>query len=115
MKSRLATTTTCSAILHSCVVQSSVTYAVVMICTGLFLCSPCEAAAALPTVDEFREALHISEADKQRILEGKIVDWSPSEGSDRELALGMAFLAKTTPEYLAEMYRQAVITKQIPV
>jgi hypothetical protein len=115
VKSRTATTTTCSGFLHSCVVQSSVTYAVVMICTGLFLCSPGEAAAALPTVDEFREALHISEADKQRILDGKIVDWSPSEGSDRELALGMAFLAKTNPEKLAQMYRESAVTKEISV
>ncbi len=83
-----------------------------MICTSLLLCSPSPATAALPTSEEFMEGLKISAGDKQRILDGQIVDWSPSEGSDRELALGMAFLAKTNPEKLAEMYRQAVITKK---
>src|SRR5262249_61661660 len=76
---------------------------------------PVQPQQALPTVDEFREALHISEADKQRILDGKIVDGSPSEGSDRELALGMAFLAKTNPEKLAQMYRESAVTKEISV
>jgi hypothetical protein len=115
MKSRIATTTTCSAILHPCVVQPSVTCAVVTICTGLFLCSPGQATAALPAVDEFGEDLQISEAEKQRMLDGKIVDWSPSEGSDRELALGMACLAKTNPEKLAQMYRESAVTKEISV
>src|SRR5262249_45130182 len=42
-------------------------------------------------------------------------DGSPSEGSDRELALGMAFLAKTNPEKLAQMYRESAVTKEISV
>ena len=104
-----------SAILHQYLVQRSATSTLAMICTGLLFCNPGPVAAALPTPEEFMEGLQISVGDKQRILDGQIVDWSPSEGSDRELALGMAFLAKTNPEYLAEMYRQAVITKQIPV
>jgi hypothetical protein len=88
---------------------------VVMICVGLLLCGHRQASAALPTAEEFIEELHISDADRQRILEGKIIDWSAKEGSDRELALGMAFLAKAKPEDLAKMYREAIITKEIPV
>ena len=89
--------------------------ALLSVWVSLLLCSPSPAAAALPTADEFMQELHISVGDKQRILDGKIVDWSPSEGSDRELALGMAFLAKAKPEDLAQIYRAAIITKEIPV
>ena len=87
----------------------------VMICAGLLLCSAVPGEAVLPTADEFMEDLHISDGDKQRILDGKIIDWSDSEGSDRELALGMAFLAKATPENLAQWYREASVLKDIPV
>jgi len=97
------------------VVQGATRYTVPIICTGLLLCGAGRAAAALPTVDELMEELHISDGDKQRILDGKIVDWSASEGSDRELALGMAFLAKAKPEVLAEMYRESAISKDIAV
>ena len=72
-------------------------------------------APALPTANEVLQELHISDSDQQSILQGKIVDWSPSEGSDRELALGMVFLVKTKPEYLAEMYREALILKEVSV
>jgi hypothetical protein len=115
MESRMTNTRSCSAILLRCVVQRSAIYTVAMICTGLFLCSPGPAAAALPTVAEFMKELRLSDGDKQRILDGKIVDWSASEGSDRELALGMAFLAKTNPEHLSQMYRESVVSKEIPV
>ena len=115
MESRKTHTRSCSAILLRCVVQRSIIYTVAMICTGLFLCSLGQAAAAPPTVDEFMKELRLSDGDKQRILDGKIVDWSASEGSDRELALGMAFLAKTNPEHLSQMYRESVVSKEIPV
>ena len=114
MESRMTNTRFCSAILLRCVVQRSAIYTVAMICTGLFLCSP-GPAAALPTVDEFMKELRLSDGDKQRILDGKIVDWSASEGWDRELALGMAFLARTNPEHLSQMYRESVVSKEIPV
>src|SRR5206468_11997531 len=42
-------------------------------------------------------------------------DWSASEGSERELALGMAFLVKAKPENLAEMYREALVLKEVSV
>jgi hypothetical protein len=76
---------------------------------------PPQAAPALPSVDQILAELHLSASDKQRILDGRIVDWTASEGSDRELALGMAFLVKTKPEDLAKMYREASILKMVSV
>ncbi len=71
--------------------------------------------AALPTVDEILEELHISAGDQEKLREGRIVDWSAGEGSERELALGMAFLVKTKPENIEEMYREALVLKEVSV
>jgi len=49
------------------------------------------------------QELHISDSDRVSIMQDKIVDWTASEGSDRELALGMAFLVKVKPENLKEV------------
>jgi hypothetical protein len=59
--------------------------------------------------------LQISDSDQQSIRNGNIVEWSAREGSDRELAFGMAFLVKAKPEDLAEMYREALVLKNISV
>lgn len=72
-------------------------------------------AATLPTADEVLKELDLSDSDKKSILQGKIVDWTASEGSDRELALGMAFLVKAKPEDLFEMYREALVLKEVSV
>ena len=72
-------------------------------------------AATLPTVDDVMQELHMSDSDRASIMQGKIVDWTASEGSDRELALGMAFLVKTKPEDLFEMYREALVLKDVSV
>jgi len=90
-------------------------YVVVSACFGLMFSGPIPEAAALPTADEVLQELHLSNSDRNAILEGKIVDWSPSEGSERELALGMAFLVKSKPEKLAEMYREALVLKEVSV
>ena len=89
--------------------------AVASLTVSLLLGGPVQAAPALPSVQEVLEELHISDSDKQAIRDGKIVDWSASEGSDRELALGMAFLVKTKPEDLAEMYREALALRDVSV
>jgi hypothetical protein len=72
-------------------------------------------AATLPTADEVMKELHLSDSDRASIMQGKIVDWTASEGSDRELALGMAFLVKAKPEDLFEMYREALVLKEVSV
>ena len=68
------------------------------LCLSLLLGDPAFAAPPpLPSVDEIMNELKISDDDKQNIRAGKIVDWTAKEGSDRELALGMAFLSKFKP------------------
>jgi hypothetical protein len=89
----------------------------VMTCLWLTLLfsGPIPEAGALPTVDEVLQELHLSDSDREDIRQGKIIDWSASEGSDRELALGMAFLVNTKPEDLEELYREALILKEVSV
>jgi hypothetical protein len=100
---------------HWFMTRRIVTCVAVSIWIGLTFCGPIPEAVALPTVDEVMQELHISDSDRASILQGKIVDWTASEGSDRELALGMAFLVKAKPGDLAEMYRQALVLKNVSV
>ncbi|MDN5940845.1 MAG: hypothetical protein L0H94_03090 [Nitrospira sp.] len=88
---------------------------VVCVWLSLIFSGPIPDALALPAADEVLKDLHLSDSDRDRILKGEILDWSASEGSDRELAIGMAFLVKTTPDNLAEMYREALILKDVSV
>src|SRR5262245_60080261 len=108
--------TSCPASLnHFVITRRGATRAVVTICVGMLLCSPIPEASAVPTVDEVMKELRLSESDKEKVRQGEIVDWKPTEGSDRELALGMVFMAKGTPENLASMYRQVMILKDVSV
>jgi len=90
-------------------------FATVSVWFALLFGGPTPEAVALPTVDEVLKELQLSDSDKNDIRQGKIVDWSASEGSDRELALGMAFLVKATPEDLTKLYREAIILKEVSV
>jgi hypothetical protein len=83
--------------------------------SGLLLCGPLPDAAALPTADEILQELSLSDSDRADIRQGKIVDWSPSEGSDRELAIGFVGLIKGKPKDLHESYREALVLKEMPV
>jgi hypothetical protein len=89
--------------------------AAVCIWIGVTCNGPILEAAPLPTADEVLKELHLSDSDRENIRQGKIVDWSASEGSDRELALGMALLVKSKPEDLTEMYREALVLKEFSV
>ena len=99
---------------HKFMNHRGIVYAAVSL-WSLLLCGPVPDALALPTADEVMQELHISADDRENIRQGKIVDWTASEGSDRELALGMAFLVKSKPEHLEEMYREALVLKQVSV
>src|SRR5262245_11186412 len=99
---------------HKFMNHRAILYAAVSLWSFL-LCGPLPDAAALPTVDEVLKELKISDSDREHIRQGKIVDWTASEGSDRELALGMAFLVKGKPENLEEMYREALVLKEVSV
>jgi hypothetical protein len=72
-------------------------------------------AATLPTADEVLQELHISDIDRKSIKQGKIVDWSASEGSDRELAISFIGLVKGKPKDLYPSYREALVLKEVPV
>ncbi|MBI5315217.1 MAG: hypothetical protein HZB34_04535 [Nitrospirae bacterium] len=100
---------------HWLTTRRIVTCAALSLWVGLTFNGPILEAATLPTVDEVLKELHLADSDRESIMQGKIVDWTASEGSDRELALGMAFLVKTKPEDLAEMYRQALVLKEVSV
>jgi hypothetical protein len=89
--------------------------AAVSIWFGVTFNGPILEAAAIPTADEVLQDLHISDSDREKIRQGEIVDWSASEGSDRELAIGMAFLVKAKPEDLAKIYREALVLKEVSV
>jgi hypothetical protein len=82
---------------------------------AVMFCGPIPDASALPTVDEIMKELHLSDSDQAKVRKGEIVDWSPSEGSERELALGMVFVVKATPEDLAAIYREAIVLKEVSV
>jgi len=110
----MAEITSRSSILQQCVITlRGVTRAVVSMSAGLMLCSPVLEASALPSAEELWQELQLSDSDRQSIREGKIVSWSTSEGSDRELALGMAMLAKTKPEGLVKLFREAAAFKNV--
>jgi len=87
--------------------------AVVSLWLCLLLIAPVANAVALPSADEVLKELRISDSDKQSIMNGKIVKWTASEGSDRELAIGMAFLIKTKPANLVEVFREAAGLKKM--
>ncbi len=81
--------------------------ATVCVWIGVTFSGPILEAATVPTADEILRELNISDSDRQSIREGKIVKWTTSEGSDRELAIGMALLAKTKGATIVELFREA--------
>ena len=105
----------CVRLHHWFMTRQFVACAAFSICIGVAFNGSILEAATLPTVDEVMQELHLSDSDRQSVRQGKIVDWSAIEGSDRELALGMAFLVKMKPEKLKEMYREAFILKEVSV
>lgn len=64
------------------------------------LCGPL-AAHAQPTADEVLTDVGLSPDDKQRILNGEFVTADLGAVSDRDLALFIAYLVKTSPDNLA--------------
>src|SRR5215472_6897694 len=100
---------------HWLVNRRGVTFLTVILWSSSMFTGPIAKAAELPTVDEVMKELKLTDSDKAKVRQGEIVDWSPTEGSDRELALGMVFLVKATPEDIAPIYRQAMVLKEVSV
>ena len=92
-----------------------VTCATLSLWAGLTFNGSILEAATLPTADEVFQELHLSDIDRKNIRQGKIVDWSASEGSDRELAIGFVGLVKAKPQDLYPSYREALVLKEVPV
>jgi len=114
MESRRTKTKSHFPILHHCAINlRDATRAVLSMWVALVLCSPVLEASALPTAEELLQELQLSDSDRHRIREGKIVTWSATEGSDRELALGMAMQAKTKTENLVALFREAAAFKNV--
>jgi hypothetical protein len=97
----------CSNLSNRVMTSRIITCAVVGIWIGVTFNGPILEAATVPTADEVLQELNISDSDRQGIREGKIVKWTASEGSDRELAIGMALLVKAKPSNLVELFREA--------
>ena len=116
MEPRMATSTSPSANLHHCALNPRGAKRVVAgVWIGLMLCGPLPEASALPAPDELLQELQISDNDRQRIREGDIVAWTATEGSDRELALGMALLVKTKAENLSGLFHEAALFMNVKV
>ena len=112
MESRITQTQSYSPLLHQCVVTLlGATRTVMSICVALVVCSSVLEASELPTANEVLQALQLSDRDRQRVQEGHIVNWTATEGSDRELALGMALPVKTRAEHFVELFQEPTAFK----
>lgn len=60
------------------------------------------AASASPTVDEVLRGVHLSAADRRRVLGGEFVTADVPPVSDRDLSFAIAFLVKSPPAVLGE-------------
>jgi len=60
-------------------------------------------ASGQPTADQVLSSAGFSAEDKQRVLNGEFVTASAKPVSDRDLAVSMAFLMKTSPENLSRL------------
>src|SRR2546427_12628054 len=81
--------------------------AVVSLWACLLVGAPVQAELKPPPVGEILLDIRFSDKEQQVVREGKIVNRTISEGSERELAFGMALLVKGKPEKLADGDRKA--------
>jgi hypothetical protein len=63
---------------------------------------PSRPAQAQPSVDQVLSDFGVSSDDKQRVMNGEFVTPDLSNVSDRDLAVAVIFLVKTTPDSLAK-------------
>ena len=68
---------------------------IMCVCTCVALCFPVTETLARMPLDEVLEDLGFSKSMKQKALSGKLVQWTISEASDRELAVGVLVFMKT--------------------
>lgn len=64
-------------------------------------------AQALPTVDQLFSELGLDESARQRAYSGQMVQVSPSEVNDRDLAVGFVFVVPATPREVGAGFRRS--------
>jgi len=112
---RIKTQSYCSQLYHWLIGCHGISSVCALLWLNVIFIGPTAGAVELPTVDEVMKDLQLSDSDRARVRKGEIVDWSPPEGSDRELALGMVFLVKAKKEDLFETYRKAMVLRDVSV
>lgn len=90
------------------------TAAIVTLCVDLVFFNPVLEASGLPMVEELFEELGLSASDRRSLREGNIVTWLSDEGSERELALGLALLVKAKNENIVQLFHDATGLKKVP-
>lgn len=74
---------------------------------GFIICLLSFISVAEAGFDELLTHLPFSENDKQKILQGELVTTKVKQSGDDELAVMLAFVAKTTPEKIKKSFIQA--------
>ena len=71
-------------------------------------------AADTPSLDQVAADLGLPSDASVRIRSGEIVKSDPRESSDREIAVGLAFLVQRRPAEVLEAFREAIYLKADP-
>jgi hypothetical protein len=75
---------------------------VLMAAAGARVLGAPAAAHAQPSAEQVLTDMHVSAADRQKVLAGEFTSADAKSVSDRDLAFAMAFLVKTSPEALGK-------------
>jgi hypothetical protein len=69
---------------------------------GAGVCATWSTASAAPSAEEVLRDVHLSAADRRRVLDGEFVTADVAAVSERDLSFAIAFLVRTSPAVLAE-------------
>lgn len=86
---------------------------VVCIVTCFALFSPVAQTMAEIDPDEVFRDFGLSDAVKQKVLDGKVIQWTSSEATSRELAVGVLLYSKAEPRSLAREFRKVATLKVV--
>lgn len=82
----------------------------IVVAASLLVClafgAPARAETKLPPVEEVLRDMKFTSEDLKRAKEGKFIEQSFGEGSERELSLALALLVKAKPKEIARLYRE---------
>ena len=81
----------------------------------LALFFPLGQAWALPSVEDIFQQIDLSDSDKEKLRQGKIIAFTQSSSSDRELVVGKALLLKGDPKAAVKLFREAKVLEVIDV